>query len=168
MRHARSELPPVRILVAALSVAFQAASPAFALQAITGSSSGLDMVPSECIDASRQSTPIADILVLHNKVVSFSLAGLALRSEISGGTVRVRYGGDDGVALYPVTHLIRYQATDVRLYHALLAGHPVVLWEETVENVPGRAGILEYRGRGLFPVCDGRIRVPSHAATIMR
>jgi hypothetical protein len=71
--------------------------------------------------------------------------------------VFIKYGNESGETFARVTEIIPYQASDVRLYHGILQGSPVLLWEETVENVSGRSGIIEYRGKGIYPLCEGVI-----------
>lgn len=151
-----------------LSAALQAAPPAGAAAPVTGSRAGLDMVPAQCRNGDQQTTPTDDILVFRNKLVSFAMGAVTLHSEVRGTAVRVRYSDEGGEAIFEVPGLIRYRARDVRLYHGILAGRPIVIWEEVVENFEGRAGIMEYRGRGLFPVCDGRIRVVDHSPYLPR
>lgn len=168
MRYAWAELSPVNISLIILSSALQLAAPPSTTEQITANATGLDMVPAECSDDNRQRVLTDNLIVLRNKVISFNMGSVTVRSELRGATVYVSHSDGDGVAFFPVTQLIRYRATDVRLYHAILDGRPVILWEETVENVSGRAGLIEYRGRGLFPICDGRIRVVNHDSYLVR
>jgi len=100
-------------------------------------------------------------MVLHNKVVSFPMNGLTLHSEIQGATVTVKYSNEpEWTAIFEILTIVNYNSSDARVYHGTLAGRPVLIWEETVENRARRGGIVEYRGRGLFPVCEGVIRTP--------
>lgn len=164
MRFSWAAMSPVKIPLLILSSALQVVAPDEAVQLVTGSNIGLDIVPSECRNSDRQRVSTDNIIVFHNKIVGFNIGSATLRSELVGGTVRVRYSDEGGEAVFRITELIRYRASDVRLYHATLSGRPVILWEETVENVSGRAGIIEYRGRGIFPICDGVIRAINHDA----
>lgn len=139
------------------SALFQAAH-ASATERVIGNGVGLGMVPAQCADEDKARIPIDEILVFHNKVIKFNLNGTNVISELVGGRVYIKYSDQGGVSFAKVTEIIRYGMTDVRLYHATIASKPVILWEEIVENIPGRAGIIEYRGKGIFPLCDGLIR----------
>jgi hypothetical protein len=121
------------------------------------------MVPEECWTPQRRTVSVVGLMVLYNKVVTFELDHAPVRSRILGGVVFIKYANEGGETFAKITELIPYQAADVRLYHAVLDDRPVLLWEETVENVAGRAGIIEYRGKGLYPLCEGVIRRPIRA-----
>lgn len=123
------------------------------------------MIPPRCFDSRRQQVATNQIVIFHNRIVTFvmntaNMRGVTLRSEILRGTVYVRYSDEGGTAVFQPQAIANYRATDVRVYHGTMAGRPIVAWEEIAENVPRRAGIIEYRGRGLFPVCDGLIPAP--------
>lgn len=148
--------------LAILLLGLQTATSAGADAPVVGDTTGLDFVPAECRNDSRQPVAVDNLIIFHNKVIVFPVNGVTLRSELFRDRVRVRYSDENGEAVFRVPELIRYPVRDVRTYHATLDGRAVVLWEETVENVAGRAGILEYRGRGLFPLCDGLVRTNDH------
>jgi hypothetical protein len=130
-------------------------------QAAANADPGLTMVPARCFNAQRQEILLADVRIFQNRIVTFSLDGLTLRSEIRRGTVFVKYSDEPQwtVIVEPLA-VANYNAADARIYHGTLAGRPIIVWEETVENRARRAGIIEYRGRGMFPLCDGLIRTP--------
>jgi len=135
------------------------------MQAEPRPDAGLTMVPARCFNSQRQRVATDHIVIFHNKVVTFTMNtfnmhNVTLRSEIIRGTVYVRYSDEGGVAVFYPLNIANYQASDARVYHGTMAGRPIVVWEEIAENVPRRAGIIEYRGRGLFPVCDGLIPAP--------
>jgi hypothetical protein len=130
-------------------------------QAETNGDPGLTMIPARCFDASRAEVPLANITVFHNKIATFPMNSLTLRSEIRGGTVLVTYSDEPAwQAIFQVLNVANYRASDARVYHGTMAGRPILIWEEMVENYGRRAGIVEYRGRALFPVCDGLIHTP--------
>ncbi|MEA2998980.1 MAG: hypothetical protein QOK17_813 [Sphingomonadales bacterium] len=157
MRFSRA-LPEMKLwlLLLAPILCTTAALPAAA--PLTVETDGLTMVPSECWTPARQKMSLAGMLVLYNKIMTFEVAKVAVSSRIEGGKLRIKYGDENGETVARITEIIPYQTNDVRLYHAVLDGKPVLLWEETVENVSGRAGIIEYRGKGIYPVCEGVIR----------
>jgi hypothetical protein len=130
-------------------------------QAETNADPGLTMVPARCFNAARAEVPIGNITVFYNKIATFPMNNLTLRSEIRQSTVYVTYSDEPAwQAINEVLEIANYHASDARVYHGTMAGRPILIWEETVENYGRRAGILEYRGRGLAPVCDGLIRTP--------
>lgn len=130
---------------------------------------GLTMIPARCFNTDRQEVPTANVTVLHNKVVTFPMNGLTLRSEIQGATVMVKYSNEpQWTAIFEILTVVNYNASDARVYHGTLAGRPILIWEETVENHARRAGIVEYRGRVLSPVCEGVIRTPAELQRFRR
>lgn len=124
---------------------------------VVGLHAGLPMVPVRCRTEQREDVNVGNLLVFYNKIISFSFGNVNLRSEIVGNNVEVIYGDEPGVAIFNIGSLISYRANDIRLYHGTLESRPVLYWEEVVENVPGRGGIVEYRGRAMFSLCTGLI-----------
>ena len=124
---------------------------------IVGLHFGLPMVPTRCMTDQRKSINVENLLVFHNKAISFHLEKLVVRTEIVGNHVESIYSDEPGTSIFNIGAFIPYRANDIRLYHGSLNNKPVLYWEEVVENVPGRAGILEYRGRSIFSVCTGVI-----------
>ena len=119
---------------------------------------GLTMVPPRCFDDNRREINIENLVVMYNRIATFSLDNLVVRSELNRGTINVRYAGDNSTSLFNPLEVAHYNADDVRIYHGTLNGHAVVIWETTVINVVKRAGILGYRGHGLYSICNGNIR----------
>jgi len=121
---------------------------------------GLTMVPTRCHDANDQLVSLDGIQVLRNAIVTFDLNGVAMRSEIRRGAIWVRYGNEAEQSIFEPLYLTHYGATDARAYHGTLGGRPIIIWEELAENHSREAGVLEYRGRTMVPVCRGVIRLP--------
>lgn len=148
-----SSMSQMRLCALLMSVLATEASSA----QVVGLHSGLPMVPSRCRTEQRESINVENLLVFHNKTISFKLGKITLRSEIVGNKVEVIYSDEPGTALFNISSLIPYRASDIRLYHGTLENRPVMYWEEVVENVPGRGGVVEYRGRAMFSLCTGLI-----------
>lgn len=123
---------------------------------------GLTMIPPRCFDPERRLVPTGRLLVFHNRIVDFRLDGIDVRSELDRGTIKVSYAGDPYIALFHPLDLAGYGGSDARIYHATMDGVPIIVWEETVENIPRRAGLIGYRGRTLYPICYGVVRTPVH------
>jgi hypothetical protein len=124
---------------------------------VVGLHSGLPMVPTRCSTEQRESVNVENLLVFHNKTIIFNLGKLNLKSEIVGNKVEIIYSDEPGTAIFNIGSIIPYRANDIRLYHGTLENRPVMYWEEVVENVPGRGGVVEYRGRAMFSLCTGLI-----------
>ncbi|MET1112035.1 MAG: hypothetical protein ABWX67_10970 [Allosphingosinicella sp.] len=124
---------------------------------VVGHHLGLPMVPTRCKTEQRGNVNVENLLVFYNKTISFGLGSVTLKSKIVGNRVEVIYGDEPGTAIFDIGSLIPYRATDIRLYHGTLENKPVMYWQEVVENVPGRGGVVEYRGRAMFSLCMGLI-----------
>jgi len=118
---------------------------------------GLTMVPGRCFDDNSRQVAIDSLVVMYNRIATFNLDNQPVRSEVRRGTVYVRYPGENGTAFFDPLQVAHYNAEDARVYHGLLDGTPVIVWETTVENIRRRAGILGYRGRGLYSLCSGNV-----------
>ena len=132
---------------------------------VVGFHTGIPMVPSQCRSEGRESMNVDNSIVFYNKVISFNLGSVTIRSGIMGNVVEVIYGEEPGTAIFNIGSIIPYRASDIRLYHGTLDNRPVLFWEEVVENVMGRGGVLEYRGRAIFSLCTGLINRNGRAPT---
>ena len=156
MRQQPSKLPSALVcLCIGLAAPFSAGA---AQQAASAPDAGLSMVPQRCFAARRQLVGLENVVVFHNRIVNFRIGDVAVRSELMGSTVLVRYTGENATAIFQPLVIARYNASDARLYHGTLDGAPIVIWEETVENIPRRVGIIGYRGRIMYAICDGTVR----------
>jgi hypothetical protein len=143
------------IMASAVTIILQLISAAPSGAQPSGDDRNLPMVPVYCRESSNVIVSTTGLLVFYNKIINFSLEGTRIRSEIRGRMLYATRTDAPGTYFYDIPMLLPFAVRDVQVYHAFLNGRPVVIWKETVANMPARAGILEYRGHGLYPLCDG-------------